>query len=112
VTDYVPVAAASSIPPGQVQSVEVDGRRLALCHVEGQGFYAIDDVCTHDGGPLYQGELEDEQIECPRHGARFNVMTGEVVTLPATTPVHSYDVRVEGDTVLVNPTPKPIRRKF
>jgi 3-phenylpropionate/trans-cinnamate dioxygenase ferredoxin subunit len=83
-----------------VKSCEVDGKRIALCHVDGS-FYAIDDVCTHDGGPLDQGQLEGDQIECPRHGARFDVKTGRALTLPAVRPVNSYPVQVEGDDVKV-----------
>jgi 3-phenylpropionate/trans-cinnamate dioxygenase ferredoxin subunit len=73
---------------------------VAVCNVDGQ-FYAIDDLCTHDGGALDQGELEDAEIECPRHGARFDVRSGAAVQLPAFEPVATHDVRVEGDTVQV-----------
>ena len=64
-------------------------------------YYAIDDVCTHDGGPLDQGEVFDNEIECPRHGARFDVRTGKALTLPAVVPVKSYPVKVEGNDILV-----------
>ena len=74
---------------------------MALCNAEGQ-IYAIDDVCTHDGGSLDQGELEGFTIECPRHGARFDVRTGRVVALPAIIPVDTFPVKVEGDDVLVD----------
>ncbi len=72
---WLTVARAGEVPEGQVKVVTLGGRRLALCNVNGQ-HYAIDDVCTHDGGPLDQGELDGEEIECPRHGARFDVTTG------------------------------------
>jgi 3-phenylpropionate/trans-cinnamate dioxygenase ferredoxin subunit len=68
--------------------------------VDGE-FYAIDDVCTHDGGPLGEGELDGEQIECPRHGARFDVRTGKAVTFPAVHPVGTWPVKVEVKDVLV-----------
>ena len=71
---------------------EVDGKRIALCNVNGR-FYAIDDVCTHDGGPLDQGELEGNLVECPRHGAKFDVTTGRAVVLPAVRPVQTYSRR-------------------
>lgn len=90
------VARASDIPPGKVISVEVDGRRVALCHVDGE-FYAIQDVCTHDGGPLDQGQLDGHAIECPRHGARFDVTTGRVLALPAVRPVRTFPVHVDDD---------------
>lgn len=98
--EFVKVAKTTDITPGRVKTVAAGGRRIALCNVDGE-FYAIDDVCTHDGGPLGQGELEDDEIECPRHGARFNVRTGAVVTLPAVLPVSTYPVRVEGTDIYV-----------
>jgi 3-phenylpropionate/trans-cinnamate dioxygenase ferredoxin subunit len=98
--DFVTVAATADVPPGKVRSFQVDGRQIALCNVDG-AFYAIDDVCTHDGGALDQGELEGDQIECPRHGARFDVKTGRALTLPAVVPVKSYAVQVEGDQIKV-----------
>ena len=64
-------------------------------------YYCIDDVCTHDGGPLGEGELIEDQIECPRHGALFDVKSGRAVTLPAVVPVDTYPVRVEGGEVQV-----------
>ena len=99
--DFVTVAKADDIPPGQVRVYEVGDRRIALCNVGGT-LYAIDDVCTHDGGPLDQGELAGDQIECPRHGARFDVRTGRALTLPAVRPVGTYPVQVQGNEVMVS----------
>ena len=77
------------------------GRRdVLLCNVDGE-IYAIEDVCTHDGGELDQGELEDCRIMCPRHGAYFDVKTGQALTLPAILPVPTYEVRIEGDDIFV-----------
>jgi 3-phenylpropionate/trans-cinnamate dioxygenase ferredoxin subunit len=98
--EFVKLAGTADVAPGQVKVYEVRGRRIALCNVEGT-FYAIDDVCTHDGGPLDQGELEGHQIECPRHGARFDVRSGRALALPAVMPVRSYPVRVEDGVVKV-----------
>jgi 3-phenylpropionate/trans-cinnamate dioxygenase ferredoxin subunit len=98
--DFIAVASTAEVPPGKVRSCPVDGRKIAVCNVDGT-FYAIDDVCTHDGGELDQGELDGDQIECPRHGARFDVKTGRALTLPAVMPVKSYPVRVEGDAIEV-----------
>ena len=100
---FVSVAKASEIPVGQLKPVEAGGKRLLICHTAG-GFYAVDDTCTHDDGPLADGWLEGEAIECPRHGARFDVTTGKVLCLPAAVPVNSYPVRVEGDAVSVDVT--------
>lgn len=110
-TDFIRVAKTSDVPAGQVRFFDLLGAPIAICHVDGEGFFAIDDECTHDGASLDQGELDEDQIECPRHGARFNVRTGAVITLPATLPIHSYPVRVEGETIYVNPTPNPLARR-
>jgi 3-phenylpropionate/trans-cinnamate dioxygenase ferredoxin subunit len=99
--EFVAIAKTNDVAPGTVQVFEVNGTRIALCNVDGS-FYAIDDVCTHDGGPLDQGELEGDQIECPRHGALFDVKTGKALTLPAVLPVRTYPVEVEGDDVKVS----------
>ena len=95
------VAGSTDIPPGRVGVFEVEGVRIALCNVDGT-FYAIDDVCTHDGGALDQGELEGNEIECPRHGARFDVRTGKVMRLPAFVPVQTYPIRIEDGKVQVD----------
>lgn len=94
------VASVAEVTPGRVKYVEADGRSIALCSV-GSKIYAIDDVCTHDGGPLDQGFLDGNLVECPRHGARFDCITGRAVVLPAVRPVRTYPVRVEGDDVFV-----------
>jgi 3-phenylpropionate/trans-cinnamate dioxygenase ferredoxin subunit len=96
-----PVARASDIPTGTTKRVVVDGTEILLCNVGGT-IYAIEDVCTHDGGELDQGELEGERIRCPRHGAYFDVRTGSALSLPAILPVPTYRVRVEGDDVSVD----------
>ena len=98
--EFVKVAEASDVAPGRVKVYEVQGRQIAICNVDGT-FYAIDDVCTHDGGALDQGELEGHEIECPRHGARFDVRSGRALTLPAVMPVRSYPVQVEDGAVKV-----------
>ncbi len=98
--DFVTVAKVDDVPPMEAKVFSVNGKDVAICRVNGE-FYAIDDVCTHDGGPLGEGILEDHQIECPRHGARFDVKTGKALTLPAVMPVKTYPVKVEGDEVKV-----------
>jgi 3-phenylpropionate/trans-cinnamate dioxygenase ferredoxin subunit len=98
---FVTVARVTDTPPGTISVHDVAGARIALCNVNGR-FYAIDDVCTHDGGPLDQGELQGNLVECPRHGAKFDVTTGRPAVLPAVRPVRTYPVRVEGDDVQVD----------
>jgi 3-phenylpropionate/trans-cinnamate dioxygenase ferredoxin subunit len=95
-----PVARRSEIAPGTTLRVTVGADAVLLCNVEGV-IYAIEDACTHDGGELDQGELEECRIMCPRHGAYFDVTTGEALTLPAIVPLRTFPVRVEGDQVFV-----------
>jgi 3-phenylpropionate/trans-cinnamate dioxygenase ferredoxin subunit len=99
-SDFQKVATTTDLPPGGKKLVEIDGRAIALFNVDGR-LYAIDDVCTHDGGPLAEGKFEGEEVECPRHGARFNVKTGAALTMPAFEPVATHEVKVEGADVLV-----------
>jgi 3-phenylpropionate/trans-cinnamate dioxygenase ferredoxin component len=94
------VAKVSEIPAGAVRTFTVGGRSLAVANVGGN-FYAIDNLCTHDGGPLGEGTLADSQVECPRHGARFDLTTGRPTTLPAVLPVRTYAVAVDGEDVTV-----------
>jgi len=98
--EYIAVAKTGDILPGEVKYVEANDYRLAICNVNGS-FYCIEDTCTHDGGPLGQGSLTGELIECPRHGARFNVVTGKVARMPAVAPVETFPVKVVGDDILV-----------
>ncbi|MBV9719655.1 MAG: non-heme iron oxygenase ferredoxin subunit [Candidatus Eremiobacteraeota bacterium] len=95
------VGSVSEIPPGTTRRVVVDSTELLLCNVDGS-FYAIEDVCTHDGGPLDQGQLEGDRIVCPRHGATFDVRTGDALTLPAVLPVMTFEVSREGDDIFVD----------
>jgi 3-phenylpropionate/trans-cinnamate dioxygenase ferredoxin component len=97
---FVKVASQSELPPGGKKLVEVDGRAIALFNVDG-AIYAIDDVCTHDGGPLAEGELEGCEIQCPRHGARFDIRTGRPLCMPAIEPVAVHATEARGDDVYV-----------
>ena len=98
--EFVKVADVDELGPGDRKVVEVKGRYVALFNVEGE-FFAIEDICTHDDGPLAEGELDSHVIECPRHGATFDVRTGEVLSFPAITSVASYRVKIENGKVLV-----------
>jgi 3-phenylpropionate/trans-cinnamate dioxygenase ferredoxin subunit len=99
--EFVRVASVSEIPPGGRKLADIDGRAIAIFNIEGQ-LYAIDDVCTHDGGPLAEGKLYGREIECPRHGARFDVCTGAALCMPAFEPVATHEVKVVGEDVLVS----------
>jgi nitrite reductase (NADH) small subunit len=96
----VKVAQTSDLSPGTGKVVQADGRNIALFNVEGT-FFAIDNTCTHRGGPLGEGELSGDTVECPWHRAHFNVKTGAVTSPPAGAGVRSFLVKVEGNDVLV-----------
>lgn len=97
----VTVARVNEIAVGQFKPVEAAGKRLLVCHVAPGRYCAVDDTCTHDDGPLADGWLEGTAIECPRHGARFDVTTGRVLCLPAAVPIRSYPVTVDGNDISV-----------
>ena len=97
---FIPVARAGEIAAGSVKVVRIEDTAIAIFRV-GDDYFAMDDACSHDGGPLAEGFIEGEEIECPRHGARFSVRTGEALCLPATGAVNTYAVRIEGDEIQV-----------
>src|ERR1700754_2483439 len=97
---WFPVAKASAIAEGDFAQVEVDGTLIAVFNVGGE-FYAIDDVCTHDGGGLAGGAVEGDVVICPRHGARFCLRTAAVLGPPAYDPIRTYATRVADGLVEV-----------
>jgi 3-phenylpropionate/trans-cinnamate dioxygenase ferredoxin subunit len=102
VPDFVPVAKLVDLAdPGKLL-VEVDEQLVVVFRV-GRAVYCLDDVCTHDGGPLSEGGLDAAActIACPRHGAKFDIRTGKALTMPATKPTRAHEAKVEGDTVYV-----------
>jgi 3-phenylpropionate/trans-cinnamate dioxygenase ferredoxin subunit len=100
VATLLEVAKIDEVPMGKIKVVEADGRRIALCNYGGK-IYAIADECTHDRGPLDQGELIGHEVECPRHGARFDIETGRATRLPAVRPVKTYPVVVNDSSIAV-----------
>jgi len=102
---FVSVASASEIAPGTVHVVQVGGLSLCVGLTEDGEWGAIDNVCTHDGGVLGEGELDEDAVECPRHGGRFDLFTGRVLSLPPVRPVRAYAARVVGDDVQVELEP-------
>jgi len=96
----VAVCSLEELPPGTHRIADVDGAQVAVFNLGGQ-IYAIEDVCTHDGGVLTGGPIEGDQIVCPRHGARFCIRNGEALTPPAYEPVATFPVRVENGEVQV-----------
>ncbi|MDF1518946.1 MAG: non-heme iron oxygenase ferredoxin subunit [Brevefilum sp.] len=90
---FISVCSEEELPPGERLFIEIDDKSIVLFNLAGD-YYAIADVCTHDDGPLGEGEVDDHQIICPRHGARFDIPTGEVLALPAVQDVPVYPIRV------------------
>jgi 3-phenylpropionate/trans-cinnamate dioxygenase ferredoxin subunit len=95
-SELVKVATVDEVPVNGSKLVEIDGIRIALFNLNGE-FYAIEDVCTHDGGPLVEGEIVNgHEVRCPRHGARFDIRTGAAVSMPAFEATTAYDVHIQG----------------
>lgn len=97
---FVRLGKVTDIPAGRPETFEIEDRHIAVYRLD-DGYHAIEDICTHDGGPLAEGEIEGDVVICPRHGARFSIRTGAALSFPAVTPVERYPVRVEGDDLLV-----------
>src|SRR5260370_6694705 len=100
VGEWLKVAKTGEIAPGEARAVEAGGKKIALFNVDGT-FHAIDDTCTHRGGPLSEGMVVGTEVTCPWHGAVFDVTTGSVLGPPAPQDVAHYAVRVEGDDIEV-----------
>jgi len=97
---WVKVAAVGELASGEKKQINLEGVEVALFNVNGE-YYAIEDVCTHDGAPLAHGRFRGEEVTCPRHGARFNVKSGAALCMPAFEPVETYQVKIEGDDILI-----------
>ncbi len=99
-SEFLFAANTSEIDDGQKVLVEVD-QRLVILFRQGESFFCVDDICTHDGGSLFDGELDGFEISCPRHGAKFDIRDGKALCMPATQPTQSHEVKVDGDQILV-----------
>ena len=102
--EYVTVASVDELGNGERIIVEIDGEPIAVFNIAGM-YYAIMDVCSHDDGPVAEGVMDDYDIECPRHGAKFDIRTGKALTLPAVVDIPAYPVRVEGDEIQIGLPP-------
>jgi nitrite reductase/ring-hydroxylating ferredoxin subunit len=98
--DFVKVAETTDIQSTKMKAIEVAGENICLINVEGK-YYAIGNVCTHEDGPLAEGTLEGYEIECPWHGSKFDIRTGKVTRPPANEPESTYEVKVEGNDILI-----------
>ena len=98
--EFIKVAVTGDVPANQGKLVEVEGKKIALFNLEGK-YYAIDNTCTHRGGPLSEGELQGDEVTCPWHGAKFKVTSGDVLSPPAPQGVKCFLVRVTGNDLEV-----------
>ena len=98
--EFIDVASTSELSNGERIVLSVDGETIAVFNIAGT-YYAISDVCSHDDGPVAEGELSEFELECPRHGARFDLQTGKALTLPAVVDIPAYPVRVVGDQIQI-----------
>lgn len=105
-SDFVPVAKLSDLAGNRKFITEVNDRYIVLVELDGD-IYCLDDVCTHDGGPLGEGEIDGNCLVCPRHGAKFDIRTGAAVCMPATEPTGSHEVKIEGDQISVRLHERP-----
>ena len=99
-SEIIEVCSADELQPGQSRIVEIDGRKIGVFNAAGE-LYAIEDRCSHDDGPLAEGDFDPERktVECPRHGSLFDITTGRPKTLPAYMPVDTFPIRVEDGVI-------------
>ncbi|MDZ4848189.1 MAG: non-heme iron oxygenase ferredoxin subunit [Pirellulaceae bacterium] len=98
--DFKAACSVSDLKPGVPFTVELDDRFVVLVKLDND-IYCIDDICTHDGGTLGDGTVDDFSLACPRHGAKFDVRTGEAITMPATEATASHEVKIVDNTVYI-----------
>jgi len=96
--DYIPVGSVDELRDGERLYIEVDDTPIMIMNIAGK-YHAIADVCSHDDGPVGEGQIEDFEIICPRHGARFDIRTGKVLALPAFVDIPAYPVRLVGGQI-------------
>ena len=98
--DFVKVAETKDIQTSQMKEIQIDGQDICIANVEGK-YYAIGNLCTHEGGPLADGRLEGYEVECPWHQSKFDIWTGEVTSHPASESEPTYEIKVDGNSILV-----------
>jgi 3-phenylpropionate/trans-cinnamate dioxygenase ferredoxin component len=96
--EFIPVGTVDELKEGERLFIEIDGTPIVILYIGGE-YYAIGDVCSHDDGPVGEGNVEGFEIICPRHGARFDIRSGKVLALPAFVDIPAYPVRISGDQI-------------
>lgn len=99
-SEFQKVAVLDELPPGGRKSLVFDDRAVLLLRV-GNDVFAVEDICSHDGQPLTDGPLAGTSIECPRHGARFDICSGRPLCMPAVEPIATFEVRMQGQDILL-----------
>jgi 3-phenylpropionate/trans-cinnamate dioxygenase ferredoxin subunit len=102
-SEYAKIGSLSELTSGEMKMVTLNGEDILLANVGGK-IHAVSDLCSHAEASLSDGYIEDDEVECPLHGSRFSITTGEALSLPADEPLKLYDVKVEGDDILVRVT--------
>lgn len=97
---YIKVARVSEVSVSQMKQFQLNGQDICVANIDGK-FFAINNICSHEGGPLADGKLEGNEVECPWHQSKFDMTTGEVKSPPATEPQAVYEVKIEGDDIMV-----------
>lgn len=98
--DFKKTLKINEVPLGQMRTIEFENETVCIVNVGGK-FYAINNVCTHEGGPLSEGTLNDYEVECPWHGARFDIRSGEVKSPPAESPASTYEIKIDQDDIWI-----------
>jgi nitrite reductase/ring-hydroxylating ferredoxin subunit len=101
--EFQMAAAISEVPPGTIKIVKFMGQEISIANVEGK-FYAFPNKCTHAGGPVGRGKLTGHVVQCPWHGSKFDIRTGAVVSPPAQTPLTTFALKVENESVWIKNT--------
>jgi len=100
VKEFTRAFPESELPEGRIKAIEINGHPVAIARYQGI-IYAVDDICTHDGGHLGEGDVVKGQVQCPRHGARFELATGQVTRMPAVFPISRYETKIENGEIYV-----------
>ena len=98
---YIKVARINEIPISQMKQFQLNGKDICVANIDGK-FFAINNICSHEGGPLADGKLEGNEVECPWHQSKFDMTRGEVKSPPATEPQAVYEIKSVGDEIMVN----------
>ena len=99
-SEWITLVRVEELPPGERLGVEIDDTNIVVFNLNGE-YHAIEDICTHDGGQIIEGIVEDDQIVCPRHGAHFCLRTGTALSAPAYEPINTFPVRIENGRILL-----------